>query len=175
MIVRDTLFSNKLVDYIEIIEKAGFTKELEIPFEGRSYRGETPTKEKLYIYVKLDEGLLLCFDTFNESSVNGGKIYYNWKQDNGEASHWGLTSSGHFYDYDEDRIWVGDHDARESLLFKMEQMRLNGTFLPVWRDNPFIWLLSYADTDVPDYDYKKLNAERISMMRPEVQKMVGAE
>lgn len=190
----DTTMTNALDDYQAIITAYGFELALEFPFRSRSW----DKAETYFIYTHPELGLVLSFDTYNTDSVNGGKVYYNWKPHDGVRACWPMTSSGGWHDYDNDPVWVGDHDCREALIFRMERLRKNGTFLPKWRANPFLWFLNHDDThnvpyeaaraewlktdrstpaprdiDFPEgkYDYDAINRERIAMA-PKVQAII---
>jgi len=195
----DTTFSNKLDRYVDIITGYGFELAGEFPFKSRMWDYD----EIMFVYVHRGYGLVLCFDTHGGKkedgySVNGGKVYYNWVP-NADLNYWSCTSSGGFhFDEDDVKTWTGDHDCREALIFNMERLRKNGTFLPKWRANPFLWFLHHDDTynepyqtarkewlagdrstecpqdrDFPEgkYDYDAINRERIAQM-PLVQAII---
>ena len=159
----DTTFGDALSRYLEIIVGAGFERALELPFLS-SY-----ASEKYFIFARRD-GLLLSFDTYNGKSVNGGKVYYNWKPENFENSHFRLTSSGHL---SKDGVWIGDHDCREALLFNMGNLSANGKFVAPWVERPFLWLLHYQDTKADGYSYDDINNERIAMLPEWVREMIS--
>ena len=170
---KDTTMSCSLDYYLEVIEENGFERVLEIPFNSRWGNVET-----YYIYWHPD-GLLLSFDTFNGNHVNGGKVFYNWETTKREHNH-RITSSYSPIEYrneDGDFYWciAGDHDCREALIHNMNQLRANGNFLKVWRKSPFMWLLHFGDTEDKNYDYKKINAERIAMLPQHVQDAIKCE
>lgn len=153
--------------YRAIIENYGFEQALEIPFDGRD--GE---KDTFFVYAHRD-GLLLSFDTFwNRKSVNAATVRYNWRP-NGDRSQWrdGMVSSGHLHKTED--VWIGDHDAREALLFKLDRLRKHGEFLNPWIERPFLWLLHYMDTKRPGYSHDAINAERIALLPAWVQEMIG--
>lgn len=103
----DTCFSNKLDEYQAILLVEGFELVLEVPFEYedknvfmRSEEDGTPVYEdrhkfdSLFIYHQRELGILLSFDSYNSrTSVNGGKMYYNWSP-NDCSIEAGVTSSG---------------------------------------------------------------------------------
>jgi hypothetical protein len=121
--MHDTSFRTNLVNYLVIIQQEGFVKALELPIV---YDRHGPaTNERQYYFYHPQDGILLVFNTFNNSTtVNGGKFYYNWmpKLVDGEVSDWanydpktmqkpprkpgkvavtnGATSSGGFYPID---------------------------------------------------------------------------
>lgn len=72
-------------------------------------------------------------------------------------------------------IWSGDHDCREALKFNINRLAENGTFLKKWKEQPFLWLLHYGDTNNKDYDYKAINDSRIKMLPEDVQQMIKGE
>lgn len=195
----DTTFSNKLDRYVRIITDYGFELAGEFPFKSRMWDYD----EIMFVYVHRGYGLILCFDTHGGADrdggylVNGGKVYYNLAPKG--SLGWPVTSSGGYH-FDEDAVktWVGDHDCREALIFNLERLRENGTFLPKWRSNPFLWFLHHDDTynepyqaarkewlatdrstecpqdrDFPEgkYDYDAINRERIAQM-PLVQEII---
>jgi hypothetical protein len=69
----DTVLCNELSRYLSIIEGIGFEKVFELPFT--SGRGEAET---YFIYAHR-EGMVLSFDTYNTTQMNGGHLYYNWR------------------------------------------------------------------------------------------------
>lgn len=162
----DTTFTNMLDRYISIVEAYGFQLVLEDSFTGRDDRAE-----RFFIFAHPD-GLLLAFDTFETDHVNGGKVYYNWKPSSREAM-FQFTSSGSMARLHD--VWVGDHDAREALIFKMDQLRANGSFVKPWVERPFLWLLHYMDPKVNKYDYREINEERISRLPAWVREFIGED
>lgn len=174
----DTTFSNKLERYQAIIEANGFEHVLRVPFQ------HYDTPDALMVYARRD-GLLLAFDTFSdESTVNGGHLYYNWRpspQCAADHEYWGITSPGGWKRADgrdgpitEDDVWRGNHDCREALIYNIDRLTANGEFVSPWIERPFIWLLHYGDTK-QDYDYDAINAERIAMLPSWVREMIGPE
>lgn len=173
----DTVLSNDLDRYVRIITEMGFEQVLRLPFDGKLF-DEAPRHEHYFIFAHRQHGLLLAFDTFDSDRVNGGKVYYCWrsKPDLDCASRYGLTSSGHYVNYDSpDKYWVGDHDCREALRYKMQRLEDHGTFLSPWPsdNNQFLWLLHYMDSKQEGYDYEAINKERIAMLPQWVQEMIG--
>lgn len=161
----DTTFSNELDRYQAIIQAYGFELALELPFTGDDDR-----PERLFVYATRD-GLLLKFDTYWNHKINSANVYYNWQYLT-EHPGWDLTSSGHVT---RDKVWVGYHDAREALLFKMDRLKANGAMLSPWVEQPFLWLLHYMDTKDKEYDYEAINRERIAMLPDWVRTMILAK
>ena len=135
----DTMFVNDLSRYLGIVLQFGFMIVYEEPFRGPV----SDHDECFYILYHPTFGLLLSFDTYMGSHVNGGKVYYNWQPANEEWGRW--TSSGHMTDRG---VWVGDHDAREALLFNLRMLRENGRFIVPWIERPFLWLCHHGDREM---------------------------
>jgi hypothetical protein len=71
----DTTMSNDLERYLRIVYEEGFEKLLEVPFVNHYY---PDIEEKLFVFWHTD-GILLSFDTYRSTQVNGGNFHYNWK------------------------------------------------------------------------------------------------
>lgn len=152
--------------YIACIEANGYVRCIEEEFAGHY------EDERLFVYAHPD-GLLLKFDTYSGKRVNGGSVYYNWRPREG-ADYWELISSGSFAEPDF-KVWTGDHDAREALIFNIGRLRENGDLVAPWVKRPFVWLLHYMDTEVEGYDSDAINADRISRLPEWVQEFIGGE
>lgn len=160
----DTGFSNGLAFYRDVLVYLGFEEVLTV---------DRATNGHLFIFAHRD-GLLLKFDThhmFDVEHVNGASVYYNWKP-NDEKEGWHYVSSGHG---SAPGIWIGDHDAREKLIAKLDGLRKNGSFITPWFERPFLWLLHYDDPKAPGYDYRAINRERIARLPDWVREFVGPE
>lgn len=158
----DTVFRNTISDYVRIIEAYGFEKVLVVPFTSNYAQIEA-----LFVYAHKAKGLLLGFDTFHGETVNGGNVYYNWVPNEDEKLHNLISSGGYYKD-----VWAGHHDCREALIFNLTNLDKHGKLLSRWTHRPFLWLLHYMDTSNKDYNYEKINAERIGMLPDWVQTMI---
>lgn len=170
----DTTLSNELDRYVSIITNMGFELVLDLPFDSPGWGDDDPVRhEHYYIYAHRD-GLLLGFDTYGETRVNGGEVYYCWKPS--VENYWNCTSSGSmYYDNQGDKYWGGDHDCREAIRHKINTLRSNGSFYAQWpkSNGIFLWLLHHQDTKEAGYDYNAINAERIAMLPEWVQTMIN--
>ena len=169
----DTLLSNELGRYLGIVQDLGFEPVLSLPFEGRSWDGEAPPPETFHVLAHRD-GMLLAFDTFGTTAVNGAKVWYNWRPRDAEVG-WSMTSSGGYHNWDPEKrtgIWAGDHDAREALRHKIQRLRDNGELLARWQKRPFLWLLHHMDTKPEGYDHNVINQARIALLPAWVQQMI---
>ncbi len=171
-----------LKEYIQVITAYGFELALELPFDSVA----TGREEFMYVFCHIEKGLILRFDTWSwsaseEKTVNGGSLLYNVhvKKDHvdGDYRLYSYTSSGHLNVDDDsgDCVWVGYVDCREGLLRHIERFEEVGHFLPVWKENPFLWFLHHGDTKDEEYDYKAINAERIPQLSDAAQKIILLE
>jgi hypothetical protein len=128
-----------------------------------SFNGYDDTVPETVEFFWNPEGILFKLESHRTTRMNTCHAYFNWKP-NDERS-WPRGLSGGFYD----GVFVGDLDAREAFAYRINQMRGDGQFLPVWHKRPFLWLLSYDDSKVTGYDYNAINAERIAQFPQHVQ------
>lgn len=162
----DSTLSMDMEPYRQVIREEGFTLALHLPFQG-----EKQTQEEFEVWFHTD-GLLLVMDSF-EGCRNSAKVYYNWKP-NPDIQYHKYTSSGSISRVDQ-TVWIGDHDAREAIRFKLFNLRKHGTFLSQWIENPFLWLLHHRDTKQAGYDYKKINSERLAMLPDQVRIAINGD
>jgi hypothetical protein len=116
----DTKFSETVEEYIRKITDFGFEQILKEDFQAKGW-GDDLTDNSLYIFWHKEYSILLKFDTFNGSGVNGGNFYYNWiPNDRGGNA---FTSSGGYETLDMKPDFSGE--------LKFEEER------PVWGDLPY--------------------------------------
>ena len=172
----DTLLMNDLDRYQRIITEMGFELVLDLPFEAPGWdAGEPPRKERYFIYAHCD-GLLLSFDTYQGVRVNGGHVYYCWKNKPSTERNWGVTSSGSMRpDGQGELYWAGNHDCREALRHKIGNLRQHGTFLQQWPSGHqmFLWFLHHQDTKDDGYDHVAITNSRIQMLPEWVRTMIN--
>lgn len=98
--IGDTTFIMKLDKYLEVIKGFGFQEIYVEDFTDKDGRDN-----KLFVLYHYELGILLEFDTFYGSGVNGGKFYYNWSPNVATETN-SCTSSGGFY-WRKDRLHIG--------------------------------------------------------------------
>lgn len=163
----DTLYSDDLNRYVEIVTGYGFHQVLDVPF-----RGHRQHKEHLYVYAH-DDGLLLIFDTYQAHKVNSASVYYEVRPYDEDAfwANW-VVSSGSM----RNGVWVGWHDAREALVYKMDRLRDVAEFINPWPIHQDVWLCHYGDKD-PEKSLSEwsdaVRSERLAMLPEHVLRMMG--
>ncbi len=146
----DVSMQSTLEEWLAVVADLGFDVLLDEPIEG--------TEDRLRVFWR--DGVLLKMDSYwGNTSVNSANFVCNWK---GERNDLFSCSNGYAGEIDGLSVWDVNVDAREALRFHIEQLEQRGVILPKWIKSPFLWLLSYQDSKQPNYDYKKINAERIS-------------
>jgi hypothetical protein len=70
-------------------------------------------------------------------------------------------------------IWCSHNDCREAIIFNINRLKDNGSFLKQWKKKPFLWLLHYMDTKDNDYDHEKITLERLNKLPKYVLKSMG--
>jgi hypothetical protein len=169
----DSWLNMNLEDTLALYERLGFEEVLCDEFLGRSYSGE-PAPTETFRILWHPKGILATVESYMSDRRNNTKIYYNVRiHDKSDRSWWDRTSSGHLHKSKD--VYVGDHDAREGVRNAIERWEEVGEFLPVWVEPPFLWLLTYTDSDVEGYDYEAINASRIQRLPQHVQDAIRGE
>lgn len=158
----DSYYAMSFADQLAMFDRMGFRQVLVDQFAGRDNITES------FALLWHDDGLLATCESYRGEQRNAAKVYYNYRHWNGYPG-WELTSSGGM----RGDVWVGDHDAREGIRHNLDAMRAEGEFVSPWVVRPFLWLLTYADTDVDGYDYAAINADRISRLPADVRAAIG--
>lgn len=171
----DSWFSMDLAQTLSLYDDMGFEEVLCDTFAGRTYEDE-PTATETYRILWHPKGILATVESYRGAGRNAAKIYYN-VDITGSTDWHHATSSGSIARSVTDRkVWVGDHDAREGVRRAIERLGEVGEFLPVWVKRPFLWFLTYTDTDEVGYDYAAITEERTSRLPQHVQQAIaGAE
>lgn len=159
----DTHFSSTFAEQLDVMAGLGFTEVLHDSFTSKWGYDET------FVILWHEDGLLAEVESYSGTRRNTAKVWYNIRPDD-RRDFWSYTSSGHYTD---DYVWCGDHDIREGAAAKINGLREHGEFLPVWQASPFLWLLTYAETE-GHFDYEAINASRINRLPAHVRAAVSA-
>jgi hypothetical protein len=167
----DSWFSMSLADTLALYDRLGFKEVLCDEFVGRTYSDE-PAPTETFRVLWNPKGILAKVESYGGIGRNSTTIFYNVRVRNVQDRTWGYCiSSGRLHD----DVYVGYHDAREGVRRAIERWEEVGDFLPVWVERPFLWLLTYTDSDVEGYDYEAITAERISRLPQNVQDAIRGE
>lgn len=137
----DTYYSSDFNEALAIIADLGFEEILSRGFQAHG-------REETQKFFWRKDGVLLAIDSYNGETVNDLSLHYNIEFPKVEGS-FSVTSSGHFHteSYDEGKyVWAGTHVVREALRFKLERLEKAGKFLPVWIDDPGVYVDHYGKT-----------------------------
>jgi len=93
-----------------------------------------------------------------------------WGQFTAANDKWNADCNNYCNSHNLCEIWNGDHDAREAIMFNIQRLLENGSFVKMWKEPPFLWLLHHSDNA---NNYQAINAERISMLPADVQKIIN--
>jgi hypothetical protein len=177
---RDTHFRITYDEALEVYKDLGFEEVYSEDFDD-SARSFSQGYKDQYKVLWNQEGILATVESYGGKSLNSSKIYYNWQPNEDEKNIFQYISSGHMAggvngDPNE-RIWVGDHDAREGLRHTLSVLRDHGKFLPQWRERPHLWLINYGEQPSEfDFDYyEKLKKEKVDRLPKHIQELLGEE
>ena len=164
----DTYMSMPLIDFMSIVIDEGFKCIYEEEFIDDQWERQS-RRERFAIYWH-DDGILLNFESYDgQKHINSGKIHYNWRPLILDVAHrLHLYSSGGYHDYDNDPVWIGDHDIREAMRFNINNFRTYGNFVVPWVETPFLWFLNYMETKPEGYNYDEINIRKLAKIDPEI-------
>lgn len=158
-----TFSDQTLMEWKCIVADLGFQLIFSLKF--KSSWGDDET-----FFVYWNNGILLVADTFRGERINTAKIYLEFKKDTNEWSD-GLVGCN--TSPMGDGLYSISYDCREGLRYKLTQLKQEGKILELWSKIPFLWILHHGDTKIANYDYHKINDERIAQFPKYVQKAMG--
>lgn len=147
----DSTLYNKLADYMRIVKSIGFELIYEEPLVITDYKGKVRNET---LYVMWRNGVLLVFDSYHTDDMNSGNFYYNWIPNKDCDNPYKYTSSGRWDGTEEQKkdrnnfnwrewVWVGNHDCREAIKFRISELENHGTLLSQWKyPNDFLQINS---------------------------------
>lgn len=167
----DSHLGMNLDETLRLFYMMGFDEVLCDEFTARSSQ---PGINETYRLLWRQDGLLATVESYAGIRLNMSKVYYNIEFPRGSHTVMDVLSSGKMWSDDWDspegrRVWIGDHDAREGIRYRLRRLEEVGTFLPVWVEQPFLWFVTHEETKDADYDYKEITNERISRLPENIQ------
>lgn len=168
----DTTFSFSWDDTVRIFRELGFSIVHGHRFDG-GYAGH---EDERFVVLWRPDGVLATAESYGRDR-NTANLYYNWRPTSEEAlgNTYEFTSSGGFHTESYDRgekVWVGQHDVREAMRYKLSKLEAHGEFLPAWVERPFLWLLDYSQPKVAGYDYTSINEDVIASLPEHVRSAI---
>jgi len=145
----DTFYSSPWKYTEEIIEDLGFEQILVRPFLVEdTYAEDKKNRLEYQVFYWRKDGILMVAETYGgeNGSTNSINLYYNVEFLSAKDA-FSIASSGHLHreSYDEGRfIWIGHHQIQEGLRYKLAALEQSGMFLPVWLEDPFLYLQHYG-------------------------------
>jgi hypothetical protein len=140
----------------------GFTRVLLMEFDAQGISEQCT--EQFIVYWHPD-GILGYAESYDATHVNRADIFYNVRSASW-GDNWDARSSGRIVG---DDVWVGNHDVREGLRYKIARLRDSGQFLNPWIESPFLRLLTRVEwrsmEDVGDWREQSAARERLSGAR----------
>ena len=96
-----------------------------------------------------------------------------WKEYNKKVDEWNLADDKYIEDNNFRKVWEGDHDAREAIKYHLNNLLEQGVFVTQWLKLPFLWIVNHVESDVENFDYKKISLERVAKFPLSVQKAMS--
>ncbi len=168
--IGDSHFGISWEKFIEIAKNYNFECGYSQKFAGTGYSGHVEEEE--IIFYHKEKGLILHAESFDAKSVNSAKVYGELKTgDHLNDEQWNALNGCSFGGNRN-----GTHsfyiDVREGFIYHLETLSKAFKFSTTWSNVPFLCFLNYMDTKKPNYDYKKITAEKIAASSPEVAKII---
>lgn len=165
----DTTFSMDTQSYIDVLEANGYVLLSSDTVSVQQY--DDPPRDESWYILAHPNGLILYFDT-HHGQRNAAKVCYVWRPAADIENRWECTSSGHMTG----NLWIGDHDAREAVIFNMERLRQNGKLLKSCPEQRKPWFISYWETPKDydtSFDYHAISQAKIDSLPRKYQKWLG--
>lgn len=162
----DTHFGMSWADFKSLLMKLGFTIHYTETFKKD---GEDFSDELLLAFDAKRCALLVAESYWGGKSINSGTVYFNWHH-KGDEFKWLSGCSGGAVDDAQNQ--AVSYDVREGLSFKLREADSLGDFVTPWIKRPFLWLLTYKDSNTKGYSYEAINADRLAKLPTEVLKLI---
>ena len=164
----DTNKSSTMEQFIEVNERLGFEKiyEKTTKCTKENYESHLKLNEEVtqYYYWHPTKYILSVFEGYdNNQKINSAVMNYAIKEKTGKNLRMAISSGV----FDKDHMWNGSHDTREAMSYKIQKLEEVGEFMK-WTEKHFLWLLTYLEKNVENYNYEKINQEVLNNFPKEV-------
>jgi hypothetical protein len=162
----DTHFGMSFADFKALLPGLGFTIHHSESFKKD---GEDFTDELILAFDPKRGALLTAHSYGGGRSINSGTVYFNWQHTSEKFDYLEGCSHGPIKD---SLVRDYSYDIREGLAFKLREADERGSFVIPWIKRPFLWLLTYKDSDAKGYDYNAINKQRLAALPASVLKLI---
>ena len=169
--IGDTHFGITWIDFIEIVKAYGFKSGYCQKFTGTAWSGKG-VEEKEIIFFHEEKGLILYAESYDGKSVNKANVYGEVKIGDKLEKNQCEALNGCSYGGNKNGTMYFNVDVREGLRFHLDALSEAFEFSKSWSKVPFLWFLSYMDTENENYNYEKINKQKIDASTPEVRKII---
>jgi hypothetical protein len=163
--IGDTYSAMTWIEFKNLLVAKGMAEAYSYKFKKYDFEDEA------VLYYHSVKGWILFAESYRGKSVNSGKLYLEMKanSDEDEKELFYRLGSGGRIDGTKGMI-ASDHDIREGLFSKVEDMESFGTYLNPWfSKSRFLWFKDYSE----DGDYKKATQSKIDKCSEEFRKIIG--
>ncbi len=171
--VGDTHVGMTWQEFIEIAKVYGFECGLCQKFKGHKEQStKKSVEEEEIIFFHKEKGLILYAESYYEKFLNNAKVYGEVKI--GEAlkpEQWKALNHCSHGENDNGTMHIS-LDARQDLRLKLDSISEAFEFSKSWTTVPFMWFLNYMDNKKRNYNYDKINNQKIKASTPEVHKII---
>lgn len=167
--IGDTHFGMTWNEFKIMLTNYGFFNGLTYEFD---YRDE---KEEVIIYYHPIKGLIVFATSWGKKSVNSGSLYAEIKANSKEDCEiiWRWLSTGGCIDK-ENMIYETQHDVREGLFSKLNELESAGVFLNCWTNKKrFLWFVDYLESKKEGYDFRVITQSKIEKLPTEARQIIG--
>lgn len=169
--IGDTHSGITWIDFIEIAKAYGFKSGYCQKFTGTGWSRKDVEEEEI-IFFHEEKGLILHAESYDGKSVNSARVYGEVKiGDKLEKNQWEALN-GCSHGGNGNGTMSFDVDVREGFRFHLDALSEAFEFSKNWTKVPFLFLLNYMDTRDENYNYKKINKQKIDACTPEVRKII---
>lgn len=168
----DTHYGITWKDFIEIAKAYGFKCGFCQKFIGTGWSDEKGIEEEEIIFFHEEKGLILHAESFDGKSVNSAKVYGEVKINETFTENQCDALNGCSHGGNGNGTMYFNVDVREGFRFHLDALSEAFEFSTSWTKVQFLWFLNYMDTEKKNYNYEKINKQKIKACTPEVKKII---
>lgn len=176
----DTHFGISWNDFLLLCESQGFEIDYRQDFLFEAWWQQKKTIEEEIVLIHKEKGFVLYAESdSSKTRVNKAKLYgeIRKKEDVDKASAYQALSG---YSHSETQYGTKNIslDVTAGMVARLHQLDGKFEFVNPWNKIPFVWFLNSMDEKklskrLSDKGYEKINQQKITLMSPETQKIIG--